>query len=47
MARGNRKESAWADSSDIDAPRLELLEGFLNRSEISTVTSRSTGSPIT
>ena len=38
MARGNRKVSDWADASDLDSARLELLEGFLNRSEIADCT---------
>jgi signal transduction histidine kinase len=35
MARGNRRVSEWTDTADFDTARLELLEGFLNRSELS------------
>src|SRR5256885_3795124 len=39
MARGTRRASAaWIDSADLDTARLELLEGFLSRSEIADCT---------
>ncbi len=38
MARGQRRVSEWADTAAIDAARLELLEGFLNRSEVADCT---------
>jgi signal transduction histidine kinase len=34
MARGNRRLSPWMESPDTDTIRLELLEGFLNRSDV-------------
>ena len=39
MARGNRRApAAWIDSADLETARLELLEGFLSRSEIADCT---------
>ena len=38
MARGTRRVSEWADAADLDTARLELLEGFLNRSEVADCT---------
>ena len=38
MARGNRRLSPWLESSDTDTARLELLEGFLNRSDVADCT---------
>jgi signal transduction histidine kinase len=38
MARGHRRASAWADATDVETARLELLEGFLNRSEVADCT---------
>ena len=39
MARGNRRASAiFIDSADLETARLELLEGFLSRSEIADCT---------
>jgi len=38
MARGHRRLAAWADPTDIETARLELLEGFLNRSEVADCT---------
>jgi signal transduction histidine kinase/PAS domain-containing protein len=34
MARGTRRLSSWVESPASDTAKLELLEGFLNRSEI-------------
>src|SRR5689334_21058729 len=34
MARGTRRFSPWVESPATDTAKLELLEGFLNRSEI-------------
>jgi len=34
MARGNRRVDDWIDTADFETARLELLEGFLNRSEL-------------
>src|SRR5215470_199103 len=34
MARGTRRLPSWVESPATDTARLELLEGFLNRSEI-------------
>ena len=34
MARGTRRFSPWVESAATDTAKLELLEGFLNRSEI-------------
>jgi len=34
MARGNRRLSTWVESTATDTAKLELLEGFLNRSEV-------------
>jgi signal transduction histidine kinase/PAS domain-containing protein len=38
MARGNRKLSPWVESTDTDIARLELLEGFLERSDVADCT---------
>ncbi len=39
MARGHRRLSAWPDTADLDTARLELLEGFLNRSDVAECTA--------
>jgi len=41
MARGNRRESAWVDTADIETSRIDLLEGFLSRSELADCTEFS------
>jgi len=38
MARGNRRFSPWVESTPIETAKLELLEGFLNRSELADCT---------
>src|SRR5438132_2221552 len=38
MARGNRRVSAWIDTADLETARIDLLEGFLSRSELSDCT---------
>jgi signal transduction histidine kinase len=38
MARGNRRLSHWVESTDTETAKLELLEGFLNRSELADCT---------
>jgi signal transduction histidine kinase len=38
MARGTRRFSPWVESPATDTAKLELLEGFLNRSEIADCT---------
>jgi len=41
MARGIRRMAEWIDTADFETARLELLEGFLNRSELADCTEFS------
>ncbi len=38
MARGTRRLSSWVESTGTGSARLELLEGFLNRTEVADCT---------